>query len=171
MKMHLILLSEILAILPRPQCVNWKSAQIWVLVVIWEVISLSLDQCWIKHMTSLVHIGLTWPWWLHQMETFSTLLDIFAGNSPVNSPHKGQWRGAFDVFYDLCLNKQLSKQLWGWWFETLSPPLWCHCNVTCLDVLLSRPVIQFWPWPDFLNVHDLPDPRIHIFLCFQGNLI
>ena len=28
------------------------------------------------------------------METFSALLDICAGNSPVNSPHKGQWRGA-----------------------------------------------------------------------------
>ena len=36
------------------------------------------------------------PRWRHQMETFSTLLAICAGNSPgpVNSPHKGQWRGA-----------------------------------------------------------------------------
>ena len=25
----------------------------------------------------------------------------------------------FDVFFDLRLNKRLSKQLWGWWFETL----------------------------------------------------
>ena len=35
-------------------------------------------------------------WWRHQMETFSALLAICAGNSPVpvNSPHKGQWRGA-----------------------------------------------------------------------------
>ena len=31
-------------------------------------------------------------WWRHQMETFSVLLAISAGNSPV--PHKGQWRGA-----------------------------------------------------------------------------
>ena len=29
-------------------------------------------------------------WWRHQMETFSALLAICAGNSP----HKGQWRGA-----------------------------------------------------------------------------
>ena len=28
------------------------------------------------------------------METFSALLAICAGNSPVNSQHKGQWRGA-----------------------------------------------------------------------------
>ena len=25
-------------------------------------------------------------------------------------------------------NKRLSKQSWGWWFETPSWSLWCHCN-------------------------------------------
>ena len=25
---------------------------------------------------------------------------------------------SFDVFFHLCLNKRLSKQSWGWWFET-----------------------------------------------------
>ena len=35
---------------------------------------------------------------------------------------------SFDVFFDLRLNKRLSKQLWGWWFETLSRSLWRHCN-------------------------------------------
>ena len=36
------------------------------------------------------------PCWRHQMEAFSALQAICAGNSPVpvNSPHKGQWRGA-----------------------------------------------------------------------------
>ena len=42
-------------------------------------------------------------WWRHQMETFSALLALCAGNSPVpvNSPHKGQWRGAlmFSLIY------------------------------------------------------------------------
>ena len=32
-------------------------------------------------------------------------------------------------FFDLCLNKRLNKQSWGWWFETLSHPLWRHSNV------------------------------------------
>ena len=43
----------------------------------------------------LAHIW-SWSWWRHQMETFSALLALCAGNSPVpvNSPHKGQWRGA-----------------------------------------------------------------------------
>ena len=31
---------------------------------------------------------------------------------------------SFDVFFDLCLNKRLSKQSWGWWFGTPSLPLW-----------------------------------------------
>ena len=49
--------------------------------------------------------------------------------TPVNSPHKGQWRGALiDVFFDLGLNKRLSKQSWGWWFEMPTRPLWRHCN-------------------------------------------
>ena len=43
------------------------------------------------------------PWWRHQMETFSALLALCAGNSPVpvNSPQKGQCRGAlmFSLIY------------------------------------------------------------------------
>ena len=31
---------------------------------------------------------------------------------------------SFDVFFDLHPNKRLSKQSYGWWFETLSRPLW-----------------------------------------------
>ena len=38
-------------------------------------------------------------WWRHQMETFSALLARCEGNSPVNSPHKGQWRG--DLMFSL----------------------------------------------------------------------
>ena len=35
---------------------------------------------------------------------------------------------SFDVFFDLRLNKMLSKQSWGRWFEPLSCPLWRHSN-------------------------------------------
>ena len=48
--------------------------------------------------------------------------------SPVNSPHKGQWRGALMGFFYLHPNKRLSKQWRGWWFETPSCPLWRHRN-------------------------------------------
>ena len=32
------------------------------------------------------------------------------------------------VFFDLRLNKRLSKQSWGWWFDTPSRSLLRHCN-------------------------------------------
>ena len=35
----------------------------------------------------------------------------------------------FDVFLDLCLNKGLSKQPWGWWFENPSWSLWRHVMI------------------------------------------
>ena len=51
--------------------------------------------------------------------------------SPVNSPHKGQRRGALILSLTCALNKRLSKQPWGWRFETLSRSLWRHCNISC----------------------------------------
>ena len=70
-------------------------------------------------------------WWRHQMETFSSLLAICAGNSPVSGEFSAQRSvtRSFDVFFDLRLNKRLSNQSWGWWFEMLSRPLWRHRNV------------------------------------------
>ena len=38
---------------------------------------------------------------------------------------------SFDVFFDMRMNKRLSKHWWGRWFETPSRPLWRHCNVFC----------------------------------------
>ena len=71
-----------------------------------------------------------YTWWRHQMETFSALLSICAGNSPVTGefPSQSQVTRSFDVFFDLYLNKQFIKQSWGWWFETPSRSLWRHCN-------------------------------------------
>ena len=72
--------------------------------------------------------GLVQRWRRHQMETFSTLLAICVGNSPVTGefPAQKPVTRSFDVFFDLCLNKRLSKQLWCWWFETPSRPIWHH---------------------------------------------
>ena len=69
-------------------------------------------------------------WWRHKMETFSALLVICAGNSPVPGefPAQRPVTRSFDVFFDLRLNKRLSKQSQGWWFETLSCSLWRHRN-------------------------------------------
>ena len=77
------------------------------------------------------------PWWRHQMDTFSALLAICAGNSLVTGefPAQRPLKRSFDVFFDLRLNGRLSKQSWGWWFETPLRPLWCHTNVVTYCVL------------------------------------
>ena len=49
-------------------------------------------------------------------------------NVPGEFPAQRAVTRSFDVFFDLRLNKKLSKQSWGWWFETLSCPLWRQCN-------------------------------------------
>ena len=69
-------------------------------------------------------------WWRHQMETFSALLALCAGNSPVTGefPSQRPVTRSFYVFFDLHPNKRLSKQSWGWWFDTPSHPLWRHRN-------------------------------------------
>ena len=56
------------------------------------------------------------PWWRHQMETFSALMSLCVGNSPVpvNSPAQRPVTRSFGVFLDLCLNKWLRKQPRGW---------------------------------------------------------
>ena len=85
-------------------------------------------------------------WWRHQMETFSALLTICAGNSPASGefPPQRPVTRSFDVFFDLCLNKRLRKLSWGWWFETLTRPLWRHRN----DFWKRESVI-----PVFINVY------------------
>ena len=56
-------------------------------------------------------------------------------------PTKRPVTRSFDVFFDLCLNKRLSKQSWGWWIETPSRPLWRHCNafgVQWVNIVLEK---------------------------------
>ena len=50
-------------------------------------------------------------WWRHPMETFSALLAICAGKSPVTGefPPQRPVTRSFDVFFDLSLNERLSK--------------------------------------------------------------
>ena len=89
------------------------------------------------------HISPPWvnyPWWCHQMETFSTLLAFCAGNSPVTGefPTQRPATWSFDVFFDLLLNQQLSKQWRRWSFEMLLFPLWCHCNAVSVVKTLQE---------------------------------
>ena len=64
------------------------------------------------------------------METLFRITGHLCGNSPVTGdfPAQRPVTQSFDVFFDLRLNKRLSKLPWGWWFETPSRPLLRHCN-------------------------------------------
>ena len=86
---------------------------------------------WLKNIRYICLQQCKVTWWRHQMETFSTLRALCAGISPVTGelPSRRPVTWIFYVFFDLRLNKRLSKQSWGWWFEKPSCLLWCHGNV------------------------------------------
>ena len=116
----------------RCSFIGWNLAQRYRLLTLLshsDTIGINWCQIWIPISNR------TMPWWRHQMTTFSALLAICAGNSPVpgDFPTQRPVTRICDVFFDLRLNKRLSKQSWGWWFETLSRPLWRQCNANTKD--------------------------------------
>ena len=62
---------------------------------------------------------------------------------------------SFDVFFDLHLNKRLSKQWWGWWFETLSCPFWRHRNVPYLPSTKHHADVVWMFTETILSISDL----------------
>ena len=51
---------------------------------------------------------------------------------------------SFDVYFDLLPNKRLSKQSWGWWFETQSCPLWRHRNAYHLECFYIMQLLTYY---------------------------
>ena len=92
-------------------------------------------------------------WWRHQMETFSALLAICAGTGEF--PTQRPMTRSFDIFFDLRLNNRLSKQSWGWWFETPWRSLWRHCYVS----LSQWGGNNAWPMLFFLMWHRTSHER------------
>ena len=88
------------------------------------------------------------------METFSTLLALCVGNSPVPSefPAQRTVTRSFHVFFDLRLNKSLSKQSWSWWFETLS-----RYDVTVTITIIAVDYYLIFNW------HCLVNPLLHVY--------
>ena len=75
---------------------------------------------------------------------------------PCEFPAQRPVTRSFGVFVDLHPNKRLSKQWWGWWFQTQSCPLWRHRIVLC------RWWIWFW-WqgPSFICISQV---HVHAFV-------
>ena len=113
---------------------NWNLRS-WIRIL--KSINKSRPGHWFRWYASPDHSEST-SWWRHQMETFSALLAICAGNWPVPGefPTQRPVTRSFDVYFDQRPNKWLSKQSRGWWFETLSCSLWRHRNDSIICVVL-----------------------------------
>ena len=85
----------------------------------------------IQQDATVIAESLDLSWWRHHMETHSALLALCAWNSPVTGtfPSRRPVTRSLDAFFDLHLNKQLSKRSRRWWFGMPSHSLWRHCNV------------------------------------------
>ena len=109
------------------------------------------------------------------METFSASLAICSGNSLVTGEFPAQRPATqnFNVFFDLRLKKRLSKQFWGWWFETPSRPLWRHCNKYVHECVLHTslyPCPRGWKIKTDDNRLDPPGPRLCAAFCLNRDL-
>ena len=104
------------------------------------------------------------------MEIFSALPAICAENSLVPGEFLAQRpvTRSFDVFFDLRLNKRLSKQWWGWRFETL---LRIHYDVTVMITSHRYNVMELLLGKRFDELidaggRDLPLLAEHLYLKY-----
>ena len=111
----------------------------------WRLQDSASNQRCVHFSGQTYYLALTCPWqWTFAMITSSN------GNIlGVTRPLCGEFTGhrwipltkasntELDVFFDLRLNKRLSKQSWGWWFEV--PSRLRHCNVPYHGMWMSWP--------------------------------
>ena len=141
---------------------HWTRGRDVVRPVIFVVISgFVFSQQYCHMLLGYARTGYGNPWWRHQMETFSALLGLCVGNSPVTAelPSQKPVTRSFVVLFGLPLNRRLSKQWRSRWFETPSRPLWRHCNAPTESIrpgiYLPRRQLHYtdqrWGyWPNFL---------------------
>ena len=113
------------------------------------------------------------------MEIVSTLLALCEGNPPVTDgfPSQRPVTRSFDVFFDLHLNKLLSKQLRRRRFEMPSRLLWCHYDVVYIVKIgfAARLIIFFrvsWftesPFLILTRSQSLHQNRLHMAYMAYG---
>ena len=145
----------------------WRYRYFWNRVNVWNVDCVRATSFIFRRHTNRCSCESVKPWRRHQMEKFSALLAICAGNSPVSGefPAQRPVTRSFGVFFDLRLNERWSKQSWGWWFETLSNPLWRHCNATVKSVttqLVSQRLLGFRVVSFFFSIN--PDSVVYAYI-------
>ena len=91
----------------------------------WYLITIQLSYLRLNKMARLSPIYMT----SSNRTIFRVSVHLW-GNSPVPGefPTQRPVTRSSDVYFGLRLNKRLSKQSWGWWFETLSWSLGRRCN-------------------------------------------
>ena len=90
-------------------------------------------------MVTAIHTTGEIQWWRHQMETFSALLTICAGNSPVigQFPAQRPMTRSCSVFFDQRMNKRLRKQwrsrlvIWDAIVPIMTSLLWFFFQLRC----------------------------------------
>ena len=95
---------------------------------------------WYPRCNIVTRLNRVLSWWRHEMETYSESSALCAVNSPATGefPVQRPVTRSGDIFFDPLLNKRLSKQPWGWWYETPSRSLWRHCNVRWTGRTLAK---------------------------------
>ena len=114
----------------------------------------------------------TYSSWRHQMETFSALLAICAGNSPVpgNSPQKGQWRRVL-MFSLICvwINGWVNRQVGDLRRHRANYDVSVMWNCIMIMVMWPIPIpllLIWWPlvWPGKLIWYMTRSPTTKTYL-------
>ena len=99
---------------------NWKRIVWFMFILLWNI----------YNIYTYIYIYIYISWCRHHMDAFPVLLVLCEGKPPAIGGFPSQWpmTWSFDVFFDLCLHKRLSKQLRHRWFKTLP----VHNDVTVM---------------------------------------
>ena len=129
--------------LPWSECPRTPLMITFVQLMIWRwqqaIIIINIDR-------AVEDINWITAWWHHQMETSSAILAFCVGNSPVtgelspvNSPHKGQWRGAL-MFSSICT--------WANSWENNGNAGDLRCHLAHYDVIVTESAFSRGLWVD-----------------------
>ena len=146
----------------------WVEFEIYIMKLIhWGQVFIHKQFMSIILKFSKICVAFTCTWWRHQMETFSALLAICAGNSPVlgELPHKGQRRRAL-IFYLICF--------WinGWINNRQAGDLRCYSAhyyyVTLMRWKLSCYISCSKLWPASMCWEQFVFQVLHYHICSEG---